>query len=430
MTRKIRNFLFIFSMMLITTLMVIVANNSLTISFAGVENKEMFLYLNNTYYSVKADLSSFKKITSEAYDQAPLNHPDVFYYNRDERVKGINAVKVPYEEKGEDIFVKGVKIFTLQKDPVNAVIDVDYSVSAIYEMATPDQRLFYYIINDDGVTRPNSYGDTDDLVEVKNEKVIHHIQVYDDLEYLNSDTWQSVAKFSGAGVNFYRRHSMSGKYKELDLHEAVMNFAKKEGATYKPEVTDVKFIGKMDHSLILSLKCRDNKGKIIPKTNVYEVTRDNRIWNRKESVKTLSNDLFVYNYTVFSIEQQGQVIRRVSDLKSIYLSGNAKNLGEIKKTKNTLYAAKLPIYEYRGEEYICLEDIKLLGYAMKWDAKNRVGHWIKTGKKTGKIHVFNKTTVYDNDVFASINGEYVHIYNVEGYSLIKTQDAYDYIQKF
>lgn len=53
---------------------------------------------------------------------------------------------------------------------------------------------------------------------------------------------------------------------------------------------------------------------------------------------------------------------------------------------------------------------------MKWDAKAKVGHWTYSGKKTGKAHVFKKTTIYDNDVFATLNGEYLHLYNCEGYS--------------
>lgn len=381
---------------------------------------DMYISVSSSYYQVKGDMNGYSKIDWDTY-QSHLKDSDTYDWN--DPVQGIDQLQVTYEQKDQDIFVKGVKVFTLPKDPENNEWGVHYSVSSIQEIKPPDGRVFYYIRSDDGMARPNSYGESDDLVEVKDGKVIHHIQVYESLQYITSDVWRSTQCFSGAGLYVLTQHSISGKFKDMALSGAAMEVALKDKRTFKPMNEDIQHIGDMGDSAIFSIQCRDSKGNMTPVIRVYEVRRDGKVYEQNEKTKSLYGKLFVHDYKVYSIEQNGQVLRRLADGRSLYFGGSATDLGSFKKLKETAFKGKLPVYEYRKGKYICLEDLTLLGYGMKWDAKSRVGHWTYTGKKSGKPHVFKKTTIYDNDVYATFNGEYLHIYNCEGYSLVRLDDV-------
>lgn len=242
---------------------------------------------------------------------------------------------------------------------------------------------------------------------------------------MNSDVWRSTACYSGAGLYILTQHSISGKLKDRDMMQAAVEYAKKKGQIYDPMNEDVKHIGDMGTSAFFAIQSRDKKGHILPLIRTYEVYDDGGVRERDEKTKGLylNGNMFIYDYHIYSIEQDGQVLRRLDNGRSLYFGGSATNLGSFKKIKETAFKGKLPLYEYRGDRYICLEDLTMLGYSMKWDAKTRVGHWTYTGKKTGKPHVFKKSIIYDNDVFATLNGEYLHIYNAEGYSLVALDDV-------
>lgn len=383
------------------------------------------LYLsagNSGYYKIKDDLSAYEKIDLDTYE-AHLPQSDTAIWS--DPVIGFDEVKVNYEQKDRDIFVKGVKVLTLPKDSPDANDwGPHYTVSAIYEIKPSSGRTFYSILTNDGMTKPNSYGETNDLVEVKDNKVIHHIKVYQFLRYVSDDTWRSTACYSGAGLYVLTQHSISGKYKDMDMRGAALAYASKNGHTFKWSEDDVVHIGDMGTSAFFSIQSRDKLGRELPLKRIYEVFRDGKVSMREEQSRSLSVDrnIFIHNYRIYALEQDEQVLRRLNDRRSLYFGGSATNLGTFKKLKETAFKAQLPVYEYKNSKYICLEDLTLLGYTMKWDAKAKVGHWTYTGKKTGKAHVFKKTTIYDNDVFATLNEEYLHLYNCEGYSLVKLSD--------
>lgn len=387
-------------------------------TFATIVTPPLIVYSNTHFYQVNPDFNGFKAVSREVYTSTEaLTHTPV---------SGINSIKVPFEQKDRDIYVDDIKVLALPNDPERS-LDVHYVVDNIYKIQTPDQRTFYYIQSGLDAAFPNSYGETDDLVEVKDGKVVQSLLVYDYLQYINSNLWRSTECVSGA--DYYARHQLSlgSKPTDVNLSEKVVKTAIQNKDLFEEDISAARYIGDIGANAIFRVQCSDAKGMVLPLVKFYAVTIDGKVTARPECTKKFtfySENIFIYNGDILSLEQDDRVLRNLTTKRNLYFEGSAKNLGMFTKTKQTAFKRKLPVYEYRNEKYICLEDLRLLGYAMKWDAKTRIGHWNYTGKKSGNIHEFKSRTIYDNDVYAAINGRYYRIYNAEGYSLIRLDELY------
>lgn len=317
--------------------------------------------------------------------------------------------KTDFSFKDDFVIVKGIKILKVKPEeraPIYVDGPIVQSVSILKEI---NGHTFYLV-----ELMNNGYDTTNYLVDIFNGKVVWSTKVYKYLEYIDLNTWRS--SFDGKFVKCTYIHRKGKEPVFMNEYIADKLLATKvidDKAKYQ-----VDYIGQEGNTILYSLVERTLEKVLSPTIRFVQVDQSNHILLRKEKLRSLDYRIWYYNNQIYALTQDGQIIKNLSNKQEIYINGQ-KNLGSFQKTSQTFSKYKLPIYQYRGEKYICLEDLSVLGYKLSWDSKEKIGNWVAAKGAKGTIHQFKSTKIYDNDVFARVEGKLYHIYNAEGYSFIK-----------
>lgn len=337
-------------------------------------------------------------------------------------ISGIETKSVPYERKDRDILVNGIKIFTLTNEELLSLSDEDSFLNPlvrdlVYEIQTPDNRLFYYMKS--GIGNNSDFSKHNVLIEVKSGRIEWQTEVYGQLQYVTSDVWRSI------------RHNLMGSSDEVIQHEK----GKKE-KNYSQLITknimtsglakdiregDLFMEGYIGDHLIFGLLMRDSKGNMTDEKCFVEATIAGQVKLRPERINC-HESCWILKGHIYVLTKDGQVIRDLTANKSHYLNGSSKNLGSITLEKGNLLMGKVPIYRYRGFEYLRLIDLKTLGYTVKWDSKRQTEFWTYKGKRTKTVPKLKCKVVYDSLTLVNVEGRYMPSIQVDGYTFVRRNE--------
>lgn len=365
------------------------------------------------WMKVDAELKNSELISNEQYNT------EVSLYNKQienqPEVIGIPYKKIQFKIDKNDLLVDGFRFLNVRPKEEG---DVQYNIYGVYRVQIDKHQVNYFVKIENNMPHINAYN-TNKLITVIDGKVLKAADVYENLEFIAKDTWRSNFNVSGT------RHTYIHKLGHMNISDCdyVLNNLVKSKVIKSKDNYELIYVGNDNQKILFSLTELVNGVVVNPNIRFITLDRSNKVIIRKEKFRaTYPDDKFWFlNNQIYALAQDNQIIKNLTKGNHIFINGSNK-LGKFTLDKQTFSKNKLPLYKYNGEHYICIEDLPVLGYELKWDAKERIGNWQYTGTRRGTFHKFTDTEIYDNDVFARVDGTLFHIYNAEGYSIIKLNE--------